>query len=99
MRGMMDTHFLMDIQLSEDLGGIQKMLVIDDSFNNVRIFYFRAFLPFSTNFFAFHASKGKLRMKASQYPLMRNRAVKKACTAASGMIYVFNRLQRSIGLI
>jgi hypothetical protein len=51
------------------------------------------------HFLAFHASSGTLSKKASQYPLRRNSTVKKACTAASGMMYVFNLLQRSIGLM
>lgn len=54
---------------------------------------------FSNIFFAFQASRGKLRIMAIQYPLIRNRMVKKAWTAASGMMYVLRRLQRSMGLI
>ena len=52
-----------------------------------------------TNFLPFHPKRGKLRMNATQYPLIRKRRVRKACTAASGMMYVLSRLQRSIGLI
>jgi hypothetical protein len=37
-----------------------------------------------TDFFAFHASRGRFRIRAIQYPLTRNRMVMKAWTAASG---------------
>jgi hypothetical protein len=53
----------------------------------------------SAYFFALKANKGRLSRIASQYPLMRNRKVRKAWTAASGTMYVLRRLQRSMGLI
>lgn len=39
-----------------------------------------------TYFFAFHAKRGRFRIKATQYPLTRNSTVRKAWTAASGMM-------------
>lgn len=39
-----------------------------------------------TYFLALYARRGRLRTTGSQYPLMRNRKVRKAWTAASGMI-------------
>jgi hypothetical protein len=50
-------------------------------------------------FFAFHANSGRFRIKASQYPLIKNINVRNAWTAASGRIYVLRRLQRSMGLM
>ena len=52
-----------------------------------------------TYFLMFHPMSGKLRIRGSQYPLIRNMKVRNPCTAASGMMYVFRRLQRSIGLM
>ena len=49
--------------------------------------------------FTLYAKSGKLRMSATQYPLMRKRDVRNPCTAASGIMYVLRRLQRSIGLM
>jgi hypothetical protein len=39
-----------------------------------------------TYFFPFQANRGRFRISAIQYPLMRNRKVRKAWTAASGMM-------------
>jgi hypothetical protein len=47
----------------------------------------------------FQPKRGRFKSKASQYPLIRNRKVRKPWTAASGIMYVFRRLQRSIGLM
>jgi hypothetical protein len=38
----------------------------------------------SPYFLALYASNGRLRIKATQYPLIKKSAVRKACTAASG---------------
>ncbi len=53
----------------------------------------------ATYFLTLNARSGRLSISATQYPLIRNKNVRKPWTAASGMIYVFRRLQRSIGLI
>jgi hypothetical protein len=52
-----------------------------------------------TYFLMFQISSGRFRTKASQYPLIRNRKVRNPWTAASGMMYVLRRLQRSMGLM
>jgi hypothetical protein len=50
-------------------------------------------------FLPFQANRGRFKIRATQYPLIRKRNVRKAWTAASGMMYVLRRLQRSIGLM
>jgi hypothetical protein len=80
----------MDVKLAEDLGRIKQVSVVDDpgkcvspsASSNSEIIS-RTLL---TYFLAFQAIKGRLRMRGSQYPLMRNRKVKKAWTPASGMM-------------
>jgi hypothetical protein len=54
---------------------------------------------FATHFFAFHANSGMLSRRVTQYPLIRKRNVKKACRPASGTMYMFKRLHKSIGLM
>jgi hypothetical protein len=52
-----------------------------------------------THFLILYPRSGRLRMRGSQYPLIRNMNVKNPWTATSGMMYVLRRLQRSIGLM
>ena len=40
----------------------------------------------SPYFFALYATNGRFKINGIQYPLIRKRKVKKACTAASGTI-------------
>jgi hypothetical protein len=61
------------------------MLVLKDpdTISNVPVIIW---VDVDTYFFAFQANRGRFRIKAIQYPLMRNRKVRKAWTAASGMM-------------
>ena len=81
-------HLLVDIQLAEDLGGVKQMSVVNDPVYPVSTFFapFRAKLlrEYPTHFLTFHPRRGKLRIRGSQYPLMRNRKVMKPWTATSG---------------
>ena len=75
----------MDIQLPEDLRRVKQVLVLEDSglvSNASRRGIFST--GTQTHFFAFHANSGKFRIIAIQYPLMTNKKVRKAWTAASG---------------
>lgn len=88
----------MDVQSSEDLSGVEKMLVVEYSvaiINPIATSIFQRM----THFLALKATKGRLRRSAIQYPLIRKSAVKNACNAASGTIYVLSLLQSSMGLI
>lgn len=87
----------MDVELSEDLSCIQQVLVLKDPV--LISTHHLACNDAETYFFPFHANKGRFKISAIQYPLMRNRKVRKAWTAASGMMYVLRRLQRSMGLM
>jgi len=82
-------YLLMLVQLAEDLGCIEEMLVVHDPSmpcqSSVRIIE-----AVDTHFLPFHARSGMLRAKAIQYPFIRKRTVRKACTAASGMTYVLS---------
>ena len=76
------------------------MLVLEDPWSHVSaVLKIACYTNTRSYFFALYARRGRLRIRAIQYPLIRKRAVRKACTAASGTMYVFKRLQRSIGLI
>jgi hypothetical protein len=95
----LDERFLLvHIKLPEDLCRIQEMLVLEDS-ASVSARSWPKSLVACTYFLPFQASRGRLRMSAIQYPLIRKSVVRKAWTAASGMMYVFRRLQRSMGLM
>lgn len=72
----------MDIELSEYLRGVEKMLILKDS--GLLSACPSGWGSSNAHFFALYASNGRLRTRAIQYPLMRKRAVRKACTAASG---------------
>ena len=95
----LDERFLLvHIKLPEDFSRIQEMLVLEDP----AIVSARSWPTYPvacTYFLPFQASRGRLSMSATQYPLIRKSAVRKAWTAASGMMYVFRRLQRSMGLM
>jgi hypothetical protein len=90
------SYLLVHIELPEDLRRVQQVLVLKDPTTiSMRL----TLIVIGTYFFPFQANSGRFRISAIQYPLMRNRKVRKAWTAASGMMYVFRRLQRSIGLM
>ena len=75
---------LVRVQLPENLGCVKEMLVLE---NPVKCkCHVCSQTGCSTYFFAFHASSGKFRIKASQYPLIKNMKVRNAWTAASGMM-------------
>jgi hypothetical protein len=80
-----ETHLFMNVQLPEDLGRIKKVLVFK---NPIRQLLSGSHLARGaeclTYFLPLNANNGKFSNNANQYPLMRNRKVKKACTAASG---------------
>jgi hypothetical protein len=75
-------YLLVNVELSENLGRVKEVLVLEDpvSCQHTRLVN----RVYGTDFFAFQASRGRLRIKAIQYPLTRNRMVMKAWTAASG---------------
>lgn len=73
----------MHIQLAEDLGRVEKVLVLIDPAFVSSIQLYPAIRK-KTHFFALNANSGRLSTMASQYPLMINKKVKKAWTAASG---------------
>jgi hypothetical protein len=91
----------MNVQLPENLRRIQKMLVLKYSAHKsaIQIPIISPLPTKTTYFFAFQANSGRFRISAIQYPLIRNRKVRNAWTAASGTMYVLRRLQRSIGLM
>ena len=75
----------MHIQLAEDLGRVEKVLVIVDPA------FVSSVYPIPkdrkrTYFFALNANSGRFSTIAIQYPLMMKRMVRKAWTAASGTI-------------
>jgi hypothetical protein len=66
---------------------VEKVLVLHDPNIDISFSYiWRGALEGGTYFFAFHPSKGKFKISASQYPLTKNKSVRKAWTAASGMM-------------
>ena len=74
----------MYIQLPEDLGCIQEVLILEDPVKRQLLAYDGRVLVGWAHFFALNANKGRFRSSAIQYPLIRKRNVRKACTAASG---------------
>lgn len=107
--GGMLAYLLVDVQLAENLSRIQEMRVVDDPAKVVSTSletniprsgaYVYCRLRCLTYLLTLYATRGRLRMSATQYPLTRKRNVRKPWTAASGIMYVFNRLQRSMGLM
>lgn len=102
--------FLVDVQFSEDLSSVEKVLVIIDPIRHILGYSYHISKAFHTSeervcdcgctyFFPFQATSGRFSNSGSQYPLIRNSAVKKAWMPASGMMYMLRRLQRSIGLM
>jgi hypothetical protein len=79
------SYLLVYVQLPEDLGCVQEMLVLKDSawVSTSACVYSHCFC---TYFLPFQINRGRFRTSASQYPLMRKRIVRKPCTAASGMM-------------
>jgi hypothetical protein len=87
---------LVHVQFPEDLGRVEEVLVVHDPVK-IRLvshvqecggYFIRGWgaVCAITYFFAFHARRGRFSNSAIQYPLMRKRKVKKAWTAASGMM-------------
>lgn len=75
----------MHIQFPEDLCGIKKVIVVE----NPRILSACSWplrYAISSHFFALNATRGRFRSRAIQYPFIRKRNVRKAWTAASGMM-------------
>lgn len=75
------TDLLVHVKLPKDLGRVQEMLVFKDPVL-VSMLLHAAGCP--TYFFPFQANKGRFKIRATQYPLIRKRKVRKAWTAASG---------------
>lgn len=73
----------MDIQLPKDLSCVEKMLILEYS---AKYQTSASVVMWYTDFFAFQPRRGRFKINANQYPLMRNNRVKNPCTAASGMI-------------
>ena len=84
--GILSSYLLVHIELPEDLRCVQQMLVLKDPVTvSIVLIPWYSHGP-ATYFFPFHANRGRFRINAIQYPLMRNKKVRKACTAASGMM-------------
>lgn len=79
-------YLLVDVQLPENLGRIQQVRVLDNP-EVWRQFYVRHVRGSGHPYFLmFHARRGRFRIRATQYPLMRKRKVRNPWTAASGMM-------------
>lgn len=70
------TYLLMDIQLPEDLCRVEQVVLLEDS--SICQQTRPSTSVEKTYFLPFHAKRGRFRMSAIQYPLMRNRKVRKA---------------------
>lgn len=71
------TDLLVNVKLAEDLRSIKKMGVVDNP--EILLAYVTNVLcDVATNFLMFQPRRGKLRTRATQYPLRRKRRVKKA---------------------
>ena len=68
----------MHIELAEDLGRVQQMLVVIDPDTLLTFFCRYCQHKRDTYFFALNANRGRLRRIASQYPLITKRRVRKA---------------------
>lgn len=90
-------YLLVHIQLPEDLSRVQKVCVL--IYPVVRQQLLSGSFITASYLFAFHAVSGRFSTNATQYPLIRKRNVRRPWTAASGIMYVLSRLQRSIGLM
>ena len=82
-------NLLVHVQLPEDLGRVQEMGVIDNPRQNsqyIAVPRAQVYMHRTTYFLTFQATSGTLRTRGSQYPLIRNRKVRKPWTATSGMM-------------
>jgi hypothetical protein len=69
----------MDVQLPEDLCRVEQVVLLENPTCLCQPGTPPPIIaPDSTYFFPFHAKRGRLRISATQYPLMRNRKVRKA---------------------
>lgn len=69
------TDLLVYVELPEDLGRVQEMLVLEDPVP-INTLLHAVMCP--TYFLPFQANRGRFRIRATQYPLMRKRKVRKA---------------------
>lgn len=74
----------MDVELAEDLSRIEEVGVVNDP--QLLLVFRLEFQDWVTYFLTFQPRRGKLRIRGTQYPLIRKRKVKKPCTAASGIM-------------
>ena len=72
-----DVYLLVDVKLPEDLGRVEKVVLLEDPSSSQYSFSQTAQLGLYTYFLPFQASRGRLRIRATQYPLMRKRKVRK----------------------
>jgi hypothetical protein len=75
--GVIEAYLLMNIQLPEDLCRVEQMVLLKDPFLGQYTFLHARFGVY-TYFLPFHAKRGRFRISATQYPLIRNRKVRKA---------------------
>lgn len=84
----MATYLLVHIKLAENLGGIKQVGVINNSSSRVVRKTYSTLRQYSSSraahFLMLYPSRGRLRIRATQYPLIKNKKVKKPWTAASG---------------
>jgi hypothetical protein len=67
--GMVTAYLLMDVELPEDLSGIQKMSVLEDPIIHVSNMHARRLgsgIGYVTYFLAFQMTSGRFRIRASQ---------------------------------
>lgn len=72
----MYSYLLMDVQLPEDFRRIKQVVLLEDPVQRQYVLHATSIMY--TYFFPFHARRGRLRISAIQYPLIRNRKVRKA---------------------
>lgn len=81
-----ESYLLVHVKLPEDLCRIQKVLIFKNPIKVSILPSLKLRLASATYFLPFQANRGRFKMSAIQYPLIRKRNVRKAWTAASGMM-------------
>lgn len=77
----------MNVQFPEYLRRVEEVLVVKNpNPPQSQYGYMQGILSRAADFLALKPSRGRLRRRAIQYPLTRKRTVRKAWTAASGMM-------------
>jgi hypothetical protein len=78
------SYLLVNVQLPEDLGRVEQVVLLEDPIPSQYSCSQTAQLGLCTYFLPFQANRGRFRISATQYPLIRKRKVRKPWTAASG---------------